>query len=125
MEEWDSDVATDNVDDATEDAIIMDGDGDGNNHQASSSSSSFTFLQHLVAQLNALVQVKQEQQATMDHASDGIIITKYDDNHDPDGHLCVVYMDNERSCLYVPCSIPTLSDGATWRCWWCESVQNL
>ena len=23
---------------------------------------------------------------------------------DPDGHLCVVCMDNERSCLYVPCN---------------------
>ena len=27
-----------------------------------------------------------------------------DDHHDPDGHLCVVCMDNERSCLYVPCN---------------------
>ena len=26
------------------------------------------------------------------------------DDHDPDGHLCVVCMDNERSCLYVPCN---------------------
>ena len=32
MEEWDSDVSTDNDDDATDDAIIMDGDGDGNNN---------------------------------------------------------------------------------------------
>ena len=82
-------------------------DGDGNNHQASSSSSS-TFLQQLVAQRTALVQVKQEQQTTMGHASDGIIITNDDDNHDPDGQLCVVHgvvcMDNERSRLYVPCN---------------------
>ena len=65
-----------------------------------------TFLQQLVAQRTAFVQVKQEQgqQTTMDHASDGIIITNNDDNHDPDGHLCVVCMDNERSCLYVPCN---------------------
>ena len=35
-------------------------------------------------------------------ASDGIIITN-NNNHDPDGHLCVVCMDNERRCLYVPC----------------------
>ena len=39
----------------------------------------------------------------MDHASDGII-TNNDNDHDPDGHLCVVCMDNERSCLYVPCN---------------------
>ena len=104
MEEWDSDEAIDNDDDEIDDAIIMDDDGDGNNHQASSSSSS-TFLQQLVAQRTAFVQVKQEQgqQTTMDHASDGIIITN-NNNHDPEGHLCVVCMDNEHSCLYVPCN---------------------
>ena len=25
-------------------------------------------------------------------------------DHDPDGHLCVVCMNNERSCLCVPCN---------------------
>ena len=100
MEEWDSDEAIGNDDDAiNDDAIIMDDDGDGNNHQASSSSS--TFLQHLVAQRTTLVQVKQEltddlataqqQQAAIDDAM-------------ADEDLCVVCMDRERSCLYVPCN---------------------
>ena len=102
MEEWDSDdEVIGNDDDETDDAVITD---DDDIEQASSSSS--TFLQQLVAQRTAFVQVKQEQeqQITMDHASDGSIITNNDDNHDPDGHLCVVCMDNERSCLYVPCN---------------------
>ena len=93
-------VSTDNDDGEIDDAIIMDDDGDGNNHQASSSSSS-TFLQQLVAQRTALVQVKQEltddlataqqQQAAIDDAM-------------ADEDLCVVCMDRERSCLYVPCN---------------------
>ena len=80
----------------------MDGDGDGNNHHASSSSST-TFLQQLVAQRTAFVQVKQgeltdDDLATAqpnDHTNTDI------NNDDPDGHLCVVCMDNERSCLCV------------------------
>ena len=60
-----------------------------------------TFLQQLVAQRTAFVQVKQEltddlataqqQQAAIDDAM-------------ADEDLCVVCMDRERSCLYVPCN---------------------
>jgi hypothetical protein len=71
-------------------------------HEASSSSSSSasTFLQQLVAQRTAFVQVKQEELIDDDLAT----TNTNDDYHDPDGHLCVVCMDNERSCLYVPCN---------------------
>ena len=99
QEEWGSNEAIGHDDNEIDDAIIMDDDGDGNNHQASSSSS--TFLQQLVAQRTAFVQVKQEltddlataqqQQAAIDDAM-------------ADEDLCVVCMDNERSCLYVPCN---------------------
>ena len=59
-----------------------------------------TFLQQLVAQRTAFVEVKQE--LTDD------IATSHQQQHadmmkDNDEHLCVVCMDNERSCLYVPC----------------------
>ena len=69
-------------------------DDDGDDQQSSSSSS--TFLQ----------QVKQEELTddlpTTYHATAN---TNDDhDHHDPDGHFCVVCMDNERSCLYVPCN---------------------
>merc|ERR1711965_153579 len=83
-----------------------DGDDDQQTSPSSSSSSSSTFLQQLVAQRTAFVQVKQEELADddlataqpNDHTNNDI------NNHDPDGHLCVVCMDNERSCLYVPCN---------------------
>ena len=60
-----------------------------------------TFLQQLVAQRTAFVEVKQE--LTDD------IATSHHHQHadmmkDNDEHLCVVCMDNERSCLYVPCN---------------------
>ena len=54
----------------------------------------------LVAQRTAFVQVKQEE-LTDDLANTN---TNSDYNYDRDGHLCVVCMDNERSCLYVPCN---------------------
>ena len=78
----------------------MDDDGDGNNHQASSSSSS-TFLQQLVAQRTAFVEVKQEltDDIAASHQQQHADMLK-----DNDEHLCVVCMDNERSCLYVPCN---------------------
>ena len=59
-----------NEDDMTDDAITMGGDGNDNSQQASSYSS--TFLQQLFAQRTAFIQVKkeQEQQTSMDHASD-------------------------------------------------------
>ena len=65
------------------------------------SSSSSTFLHQLVAQRTAFVEVKQE--LTDD------IATSHQQQHadllkDNDEHLCVVCMDNERSCLYVPCN---------------------
>ena len=71
-------------------------------HEASSSfsSSSSTFLQYLVVQRTAFVQIKQEELIDDDLAT----TNTNDDYHDPDGHLCVVCMDNERSCLYVPCN---------------------
>ena len=82
-----------------EDTIITN-DYDGINNQQASSSSS-TFLHQLVAQRTAFVQVKQEltddlataqqQQAAIDEAM-------------ADEDLCVVCMDRERSCLYVPCN---------------------
>ena len=73
-------------------------------HLASSS----TFLQQLVAQRTAFTQVKQEEELTDDdlascHANANDSMND-DDHHDPDGHLCVVCMDSERSCLYVPCN---------------------
>ena len=78
---------------------------DDDNHadheaSSSSSSSSSTFLQQLVVQRTAFVQVKQEELIDDDLAT----TNTNDDYHDPDGHLCVVCMDNERSCLYVPCN---------------------
>ena len=80
---------------------------DDDNHadheaSSSSSSSSSTFLQQLVAQRTAFVQVKQEELIDDDLATTNT--NTNDDYHDPDGHLCVVCMDNERSCLYVPCN---------------------
>jgi len=82
--------------------IIMDDGSDDINHQASSSSSS-TFLQQLVAQRTAFVQVKQEQgqQITMDHASDGSIITNNDDNHDPEGRAPLRGVHGQRAQLPV------------------------
>ena len=56
----------------------------------------------LVAQRIALVEVKQEElinDTAMDQDN-----TNHNDHDDPDGHLCVVCMDSERSCLYVPCN---------------------
>ena len=72
---------------------------EGANDRATSSST--TFLQQLVAQRTAFVEVKQE--LTDD------IATSHQQQHadmlkDNDEHLCVVCMDNERSCLYVPCN---------------------
>ena len=85
-------VLDDDRDDEIDDPIIMD--------ESPSSSSSSSFLQQLVAQRTAFVQVKQEE-LTDDHATPDNINSDY---HDPDGHLCVVCMDQERSCLYVPCN---------------------
>ena len=45
-----------------------------------------------------------EQELTDDLATGHATTNTNDDHHDPDGHLCVVCMDNERSCLYVPCN---------------------
>ena len=69
-------------------------------------SSSTTFLQQLVAQRTAFVQVKQEELTDDDLATakPNDCSNDNDEYHDPDGHLCVVCMDNERSCLYVPCN---------------------
>ena len=63
-----------------------------------------TFLQQLVAQRTAFVQVKQEQeQHTMDHASDGIIIItdNDDDNHDPEGRPPLRGVHGQRAQLPV------------------------
>ena len=60
-----------------------------------------TFLQQLVAQRTAFVEVKQE-------LTDDIAASHHQQHadmlKDNDEHLCVVCMDNERSCLYVPCN---------------------
>ena len=60
-----------------------------------------TFLQQLVAQRTAFVEVKQE-------LTDDIAASHHQQHadmlKDNDKHLCVVRMDNERSCLYVPCN---------------------
>ena len=61
----------------------------------------FSSSSSLVAQRTAFVEVKQE-------LTDGIA-TSHHQQHadmlkDNDEHLCVVCMDNERSCLYVPCN---------------------
>ena len=102
MEELDSDdkeLANDNGDQIVHDAISMN-HNDDDHEQASSSSSSSTFLQQLVAQRTAFAQVKQEEEELTDddlasgHANANGSIR--DDHHDPDGHLCVVCMDNER-----------------------------
>ena len=60
-----------------------------------------TFLQQLVAQRTAFVQVKQEltNDLAKSHQQQHADMLK-----DNDKHLCVVRMDNERSCLYVPCN---------------------
>ena len=79
----------------------MNGD-EHDDQQVSFSSNSSIFLQQLVAQHTAFVQVKQEELIN-DSAMDQDI-TNHNDHDDPDGHLCVVCMDSERSCLYVPCN---------------------
>ena len=68
---------------------------------SSSSSSSPTFLHQLVAQRTAFVEVKQEltDDIAASHQQQHADMLK-----DNDEHLCVVCMDNERSCLYVPCN---------------------
>ena len=60
-----------------------------------------TFLQQLVAQRTAFVEVKQEltNDLAKSHQQQHADMLK-----DNDEHLCVVCMDNERSCLYVPCN---------------------
>ena len=60
-----------------------------------------TFLQQLVAQRTAFVEVKQEltNDLAKSHQQQHADMLK-----DNDKHLCVVRMDNERSCLYVPCN---------------------
>ena len=60
-----------------------------------------TFLQQLVAQRTAFVEVKQEltDDIAASHQQQHADMMK-----DNDEHLCVVCMDNERSCLYVPCN---------------------
>ena len=60
-----------------------------------------TFLQQLVAQRTAFVEVKQEltDDIAASHQQQHADMLK-----DNDEHLCVVCMDNERSCLYVPCN---------------------
>ena len=80
----------------------MDDDNHADHEASSSSSSSSSFLQQLVAQRTAFVQVKQEELTDDDFATTNT--NTNDVYHDPDGHLCVVCMDNERSCLYVPCN---------------------
>jgi len=63
--------------------------------------SSSTFLHQLVAQRTAFVEVKQEltDDIAASHQQQHADMLK-----DNDEHLCVVCMDNERSCLYVPCN---------------------
>ena len=78
-------VSTDNDDAEIDDSIIMDDDGDGNNHQEISFSSSFN----------------TPQWASPAMASSSPTTTT---TIPKDGHLCVVCMNNERSCLYVPCN---------------------
>ena len=88
--------------------MMNDNKSDKHGQQAWSSSSTTTFLQQLVAQRTAFAQVKQEEEELTDddlasgHANANGSMR--DDHHDPIGHLCVVCMDNERSCLYVPCN---------------------
>ena len=99
--------------------MIMDDGGDEEGQQASSSSSS-TFLQQLVAQRTAFVQVKQEELTDDDLATANT--NTNDDYHDPDGHLCVVCMDNERSCLHVLCNhlaVCVECERTSWRLFCC------
>ena len=98
-EEQEQEEAMDEDSDDDDDSIIL--DGDQQTTASSSSSQSPTFLQHLVHQQATFLQVKQEltedlvtaqqQQAAIDDAM-------------ADEDLCVVCMDRERSCLYVPCN---------------------
>ena len=106
MEELDSyEVLHDDNDQTDDGSSIRNMDDDEDENQRASSSSN-SLLQQLVAQRTAFVQVKQEELADddlataqpNDHTNNDI------NNHDPDGHLCVVCMDNERGCLYVPCN---------------------
>ena len=97
IEKQDIDEALDDDgDDDIEDPIVMDDDCD--DQQASSSP---TFLHQLVAQRTAFVEVKQEltDDIAASHQQQHADMLK-----DNDEHLCVVCMDNERSCLYVPCN---------------------
>ena len=97
--EWDSDeMPGDNNnshEEETNDVVVMDGDESDDQQASPSSSTSSIFLRQLVAQRTAFVQVKREE------LTDDITDIAIDD---PDGHLCVVCMDSERSCLYVPCN---------------------
>ena len=91
----------DDDDDEVDYVTIMMNDNKSDKHGQQAWSSPSTFLQQLVAQRTAFVEVKQELTddiATSHHQQHADMLK------DNDEHLCVVCMDNERSCLYVPCN---------------------